>query len=111
MLVSKAPNTMFSAEEHKRIPSQHFEGPRSVGVAQEEADSLQDVPTKEQARIYRKVDWRLTPMLMLLYFFANLDRFVFTPPKLPPCLLMPNFTNIFPVESQYWKCKDPGTGS
>lgn len=69
---------MFSGEEHKRITIQHFNDTPSVGVPQEEADSLHDVPAKEQRRIYRKVDWRLTPMLMLLYFFANLDRFVLT---------------------------------
>lgn len=81
-VVSKPSNAMFFHEEHKRIPVQHFEDPPSVGVPQEEADSLHDIPAKEQSRIYRKVDWRLTPMLMMLYFFANLDRFVLTTPEL-----------------------------
>lgn len=76
MLVSKPPNTMSSDGENERIPIDNLEDPVSVGGSQEEADSLHDVPAKEQTRIYRKVDWRLTPMLMLLYFFANLDRFV-----------------------------------
>lgn len=82
IVVSKPSNTMFSDEEHKRVPVQHFEDPLSVGVPQEEADSLHDIPAKEQSRIYRKVDWRLTPMLMMLYFFANLDRFVLKTPEL-----------------------------
>lgn len=83
MLVSKASNIMFSGEEHKRIPIQHSEDHHTVDIAQGEADPLHDVPAKEQGRIYRKVDWRLTPMLMLLYFFANLDRFVLTSLELP----------------------------
>lgn len=90
---SKPSNTMISNEEQKRIPVQHFEDPPSVGVPQEEADSLHDIPAKEQSRIYRKVDWRLTPMLMMLYFFANLDRFVLMSPELPSWCLMPGVTN------------------
>lgn len=93
IVVSKASNTMFSDEEHKRIPVQHLEDPLPVGVPQEEADFLNEVPAKEQSRIYRKVDWRLTPMLMMLYFFANLDRFVLKSPELPPWTPMPGVTN------------------
>lgn len=78
-----ASNVMYSGEENKRIPVQHFNDTPSVGGPQQEADSLHDVPAKEQRRIYRKVDWRLTPMLMLLYFFANLDRFVLTSLEIP----------------------------
>lgn len=33
-------------------------------------------PENKPGYTARWTDWRLTPMLMLLYFFANLDRFV-----------------------------------
>lgn len=107
MLVSKASNTMSSGEEHKRIPIQHLEGPRSVGAAQEEAEPLHDVSTKEQRRIYRKVDWRLIPMLMLLNLFANLDRFVlksFGAPDVQVSLMLPRGEPILEMQkSRDWK--------
>ncbi|KAL1854815.1 hypothetical protein Daus18300_011331 [Diaporthe australafricana] len=77
--VSKAADTISVEGEHKLTSVQHLENSAPVGVLQKDADPLNDVSTKEQASIYRKVDWRLTPMLMLLYFFANLDRAGFFP--------------------------------
>lgn len=109
MLVSKASNIMSSGEEHKRIPTQHLEGPRSVGAAQEvgEAEPLHDVSAKEQRRIYRKVDWRLTPMLILLNFFANLDRFVlksFVAPDVQVSLMLPRGEPVLEMQKfRDWK--------
>lgn len=37
---------------------------------------LDGFSSKEQNRIFRKVDFHIVPMLMLLYLFANLDRSV-----------------------------------
>lgn len=73
-LISKAAENISIEGGHKLTSVQHLENSPAVGVPEKDADPLNDVSTKEQARIYRKVDWRLTPMLMLLYFFANLDR-------------------------------------
>jgi len=52
----------------------------------EDAIFLNGFSAKEHNRIFRKVDFHIVPMLMLLYLFANLDRSVtpFVPPWLFP---------------------------
>lgn len=47
-------------------------------TSDEDAIFLDGFSAKEQNRIFRKVDFHIVPMLMLLYLFANLDRCVFT---------------------------------
>jgi hypothetical protein len=42
------------------------------GLSAEDAEWLDNVPVKEQTRIFRKVDKRLVPMLALLYLIAHL---------------------------------------
>jgi hypothetical protein len=56
----------------------------------EDAIFLDGFSAKEQNYIFRKVDFHIVPMLMLLYLFANLDRSVtpFVPPWLFPFLLV-----------------------
>ncbi|KJY00553.1 major facilitator superfamily transporter like protein [Zymoseptoria brevis] len=50
-------------------------GPAHVkAVTDEERAWLASIDTKEQDRIYHKVDRRLVPMLALLYLIAHLDR-------------------------------------
>lgn len=44
------------------------------GITEEERQWLANIDTKEQDRIYHKVDRRLVPMLALLYLIAHLDR-------------------------------------
>lgn len=44
------------------------------GITDEERQWLANIDTKEQDRIYHKVDRRLVPMLALLYLIAHLDR-------------------------------------
>lgn len=48
---------------------------------------LDSFSAKEQNRIFRKVDFHIVPMLMLLYLFANLDRFV--TPFVPSHFILP----------------------
>lgn len=43
-------------------------------ASDEDAIFLDGFSAKEQNRIFRKVDFHIVPMLMLLYLFANLDR-------------------------------------
>jgi hypothetical protein len=45
-----------------------------AGLAVEEARFLATVSEKEASRIYRKVDFRVVPMLTMLYLIAHLDR-------------------------------------
>lgn len=44
------------------------------GLSSEDAEWLADVSPEQQKKIYRKVDYRLVPMLALLYLIAHLDR-------------------------------------
>lgn len=44
------------------------------GLTAEEADFLLSLSEKEKSQIYRKVDYRLVPMLALLYLISHLDR-------------------------------------
>lgn len=43
-------------------------------TSDEDTIFLDGFSAKEQNRIFRKVDFHIVPMLMLLYLFANLDR-------------------------------------
>lgn len=48
---------------------EHLEHHMRAGLTQDDAEFLQryDLDEKAQDRIYHKVDWRLCPMLALLY--------------------------------------------
>lgn len=81
VFVSKTADTITVDAEHKHDPDKYEEAAPHLEVSQGDADSLDEISSKEQARIYRKVDWRLVPMLTLLYFFSNLDRFVWRIPR------------------------------
>ncbi|KAK2609917.1 hypothetical protein N8I77_003386 [Diaporthe amygdali] len=73
-LVSRAADTIPVGQQHRRATVNHLKSSLPASLPQADIDYLDNVSDKEQKRIYRKVDWRLTPMLMLLYFFTNLDR-------------------------------------
>ena len=45
-----------------------------TGLSAEDADFLLDMLLKQQNAIFRKVDFRVVPMLALLYLIAHLDR-------------------------------------
>ncbi|KEY74775.1 hypothetical protein S7711_06673 [Stachybotrys chartarum IBT 7711] len=44
------------------------------GMTQEDFDFLNDFPEERKKTIIRKIDWRLVPMLVLLYLVAYLDK-------------------------------------
>jgi hypothetical protein len=44
------------------------------GLTSDEADFLLNLSEKEKSQIYRKVDYRVVPMLALLYLVSHLDR-------------------------------------
>lgn len=46
----------------------------TTGITDEERLWISNIDTKEQDRVYHKVDRRLVPMLALLYLIAHLDR-------------------------------------
>lgn len=44
------------------------------GLSQDDAAFLHEFPQTAHKKAFRKVDFRLMPMLMALYLIANLDR-------------------------------------
>ncbi|SCO84588.1 related to putative tartrate transporter [Fusarium oxysporum] len=61
----------FSRDEKSRIMhNEHAQG----GLSQEDADFLNNFPEERKKAVIRKVDWRLIPMLVLLYLIAYLDK-------------------------------------
>ena len=48
-----------------------------AGLTQDDAEFLYswDSDPKRQAKVFHKVDWRLCPMLALLYLISHLDRY------------------------------------
>lgn len=52
----------------------HLNNFMRAGLSHEDAQFLHDIPKKEQDKIFHKVDWRLCPMLAVLYLISHLDR-------------------------------------
>jgi hypothetical protein len=44
------------------------------GLNREDAEYLYSIDKVEQDKIFHKVDWRLCPMLAVLYLISHLDR-------------------------------------
>ena len=58
------------------VDSMHIEQSLANGLSQNDAAFLRDFPSAEHKKVFRKIDWRLMPMLMSLYLIANIDRLV-----------------------------------
>lgn len=58
------------------VDSLHLEDFLASGLSQDDAVFLRDFPGAEHKKVFRKIDWRLMPMLMSLYLIANIDRSV-----------------------------------
>jgi hypothetical protein len=52
----------------------HLQDFMKAGLTQEDAEFLYGVDQAEQNKIFHKVDWRLCPMLAVLYLISHLDR-------------------------------------
>lgn len=53
---------------------EHLHSYMKAGLSQDDAQFLHDIPQDEQNKIFHKVDWRLCPMLAVLYLISHLDR-------------------------------------
>jgi hypothetical protein len=55
---------------------EHLEPHMRAGLTQDDAEFLYSWETdpKRQAKVFHKVDWRLCPMLAILYLISHLDR-------------------------------------
>lgn len=58
---------------HEKDPAVHNEYSRG-GLSQGEIDFVSNFPEERKKKILSKVDWRLVPMLVLLYLVAYLDK-------------------------------------
>lgn len=54
----------------------HLQDAMKAGLTEEDAQFLYEIPKEEQDKIFSKVDWRLCPMLAVLYLISHLDRLV-----------------------------------
>lgn len=61
-------------EKTNRADAAHLEHSLRAGLSYEDATFVHEMTKKEHDKAFRKVDWRLMPMLMSLYLIANLDR-------------------------------------
>jgi hypothetical protein len=52
----------------------HLQDFMKAGLTQEDAEFLYSIDKDEQQKIFHKVDWRLCPMLAVLYLISHLDR-------------------------------------
>ena len=60
-------------EEKSSVPG-HICTLLKAGLSQEDAQFMHNMPKNEQDKIFHKVDWRLCPMLAILYLMSHLDR-------------------------------------
>lgn len=60
--------------EEKLSAPEHLYTLLKAGLNQEDAQFMHDMPKSEQDKIFHKVDWRLCPMLAVLYLISHLDR-------------------------------------
>ncbi|KAJ8110811.1 hypothetical protein OPT61_g6440 [Boeremia exigua] len=68
--------TIEMNEKAPRVEHDDIEQSLRAGISYDDAVYLHDFSqnTKEHNKVFRKIDWRLMPMLMALYLIANLDR-------------------------------------
>ncbi|KAG9201204.1 hypothetical protein G6514_005933 [Epicoccum nigrum] len=60
--------------EEKVSVNEHLHSFLKAGLSLEDAQFMHDLPHSEQDKIFHKVDWRLCPMLAILYLISHLDR-------------------------------------
>lgn len=62
-------------EKAFHVEGQHINQYANLGLTQEECDFYEEFKdTPKHKKLLRKIDWRLLPLLMLLYLAAYLDR-------------------------------------
>lgn len=61
--------------EEKVSANEHLYPFLKAGLSIEDAQFMHNLPSSEQDKIFHKVDWRLCPMLAILYLISHLDRY------------------------------------
>ena len=54
----------------------HLHAYMRSGLSIQDSQFLHEIPGEKQDKIFNKVDWRLCPMLAVLYLISHLDRSV-----------------------------------
>lgn len=60
--------------DEKVSPPEYLHKYITAGLSEEDAEFMHNIPAAEQNKIFHKVDWRLCPMLAVLYLISHLDR-------------------------------------
>ncbi|RJE20241.1 MFS transporter [Aspergillus sclerotialis] len=58
----------------KKQTAEHFEYQNEHALSHDDEVFLAEFPEEAKTRVLRKVDWRLMPMLLLLYLIAYIDK-------------------------------------
>jgi hypothetical protein len=67
-------------EQHSTVYDEKISTPEYLqryvraGLSEEDAEFMHNIPAAQQDKIFHKVDWRLCPMLAVLYLISHLDR-------------------------------------
>ena len=61
-------------QAHWAASPMHLQTAMKAGLTQEDAEFLHSIDKAEANKIFSKVDWRLCPMLAVLYLISHLDR-------------------------------------
>ena len=73
---AESPEAIEVDEKAPYAQDVHLEHSLRAGLSFEEATYLHDYADQDHNKVFRKIDWRLMPLLMSLYLIANLDRYV-----------------------------------
>lgn len=64
---------MDAAEKHEMVPRETVYAPNEY-VSAADAEFLAGFTEEQRKKVLRKVDWRLVPMLLILYLISFIDR-------------------------------------
>ena len=64
----------IDAEKHEMIPTEKIAHGQNEHISAADAEFLAGFSDEQRKRVLRKVDWRLVPMLLILYLISSIDR-------------------------------------
>jgi hypothetical protein len=73
------PNSIHSlkeidAEKHEMVPTEKIARGQNEHISATDAEFLAGFTDEQRRQVLRKVDWRLVPMLLILYLISFIDR-------------------------------------
>lgn len=64
----------LDAEKHEMVPTEKIAHSQNEHISAADAEFLAGFSDEQRKRVLRKVDWRLVPMLLILYLISFIDR-------------------------------------